>query len=329
LTVAAVALVAPLTASAGTVSGTNNGTTTPLCDSYASLSITPDGNLQVVGCVPSGGTVTPPGGTTPPPAAGALIVSATGNNALLQSGWNNIVWFSRTGGTAGSVNANVSVSPSSSCQLGSSFVSWGDGNSSDQAVGVNALNGATSCTVTINSATGGASVGTPASFTMTSANAGNGNGSGTGGTQSCNLTLASNTQAVSFGYGVNTLINMPSGAVAYGPLVSAKTSTGGAYSAGEVLFESTSSAPTDGDIEISINHCKGAIDTSGGACYSKYFVPNSVNWTESATAVLNNCMADPNATTGPSSGPWYINVRFNYTRCSWGQCGYVGQLLTR
>jgi hypothetical protein len=31
----------------------------------------------------------------------------------------------------------------------------------------------------------------------------------------------------------------------------------------------------------------------------------------------------------PSNGPWYINVRFNYTRCSWGGgsgCGYVGTL---
>ena len=94
-----------------------------------------------------------------------------------------------------------------------------------------------------------------------------------------------------------------------------------ASTVGQVAFDVTSTSPADGEVEISINHCQGAIDPDGGACYSKYFVPNAVDWSEDPTTSLNQCQADPS-----SNGPWYVNVRYSYTVCGWQPCGYVGQL---
>src|SRR4051812_32314270 len=324
IAVAALALAVPFQGNAAQLmkSSSAGGTATALCDSYSTLSVSPNGTLTVVDCVASttGGN-TPPVGNTNPAGTFGVAVGDSRQTNVLTPGWTNLVWVSRTGGTIGAVSVSVVVS--GGCQLGSDHLDWGNGDATTNAVGMNAPSGITSCTVTLGTATNGGVVDNAArSITMTAAGTTPTNNTGGGGTQSANCTLpiAANTKPVSFGFGVNTLIQMAPGTVAYGPLLSVKT-VNPFSTVGQVAFDMTSTSPASGTVEISINHCQGAIDTTPGACYSNYFVPNAVNWSEVSTAALNQCQADPN-----SNGPWYVNVRFNYTGCGYGQnCGYVGQ----
>lgn len=311
LLAALVLLTASFTAPAAGV--VDNKTGVIFCSAYSSVTFGPDGNVRVNDCAANSI------GTAPQlPAAGTLGISPLSSPSLTP-GWNSQVSVSRTGGAAGGVSVSVAVT--GGCQLGSDHLDWANGDSGTPSVGINTPPGVASCTVSLVSASNGAAI-NPAAQSITLASA---------ALAKCALPIAPGARTQPYGFGQNTLIDMPSGAVSYGALASPVTASAGAYQSGMVMFESTSTAPGNGDMEISINHCPGAIDVTGGpngACYSRAGAPNAVQWSERAVSDTQSrsqhiCQA------APEDGPWYINVRFNYTNCAWGQCGYVGQLLYR
>lgn len=84
--------------------------------------------------------------------------------------------------------------------------------------------------------------------------------------------------------------------------------------------------------EVHINKCKGLVDgTTGDACYGKFstntgvwakvwftttIVGNSLYGTVAGIQSRGNCYAPP------SEGPWYVNIRYIYSNCSIGTCGW-------
>ncbi len=102
----------------------------------------------------------------------------------------------------------------------------------------------------------------------------------------------------------------PSGAVAAGLL---PTSTS---SRGTVEMTYGSMSPVSGSYEISIGRCPGVIDPSVSSCYTQTTNDSDVelSWitkpTKGSTACLLRAMT-----------PYFVNIRYTYSRCAFGTCG--------
>ena len=95
------------------------------------------------------------------------------------------------------------------------------------------------------------------------------------------------------------------------------------------LGETTVSPQTMQSIEMSISKCKGEIKAVQGGCYLKSPQGgfNSLTWTQSSIPGISD--ADGQAMgvcyAKLEEGPWYFNLRYTYSQCHYGTCGYVLQ----
>jgi len=332
--VAALAAVIPVPSSqAGQVK--SSGSNTVLCGSFTGLSVTPGGDISIDGCSASA-----------PTGTGAGTFSLASNGVALP--WNytstNSFTVSRSGGATGPVN--VAFHRNGGCgplPLSDTLV-FADGVTSAN-IQIKTPNNDTTCKVTLDSATAGtgstatsaptlgtavATVASSSTATISVDPGSGGGGGGGGGAFNCpakpsdanpNLTL-------NYGGGTEGFLWLSSGQIGYTtlPLFS---KYGGTPQSGStnVAVAITTGSPTQGTVEISINHCQGVIDTTGqyvqgttgGKCYGSFPIDQSVRtlpWFETvgSGAAAADAMANLYGICEAyaTNGPWYVNVRYNF-----------------
>lgn len=118
---------------------------------------------------------------------------------------------------------------------------------------------------------------------------------------------------------------MPSGRVFSAPLPNL-----GALTSGVVrLAEASVSPQAMQSLQMTISRCKGEILTTRTACSitSPQGSLNDIPWVQASVPYFSD--ADGQAMglcyAKVSEGQWYLNLRYNYTECAHGQCGYVLQ----
>ena len=81
-------------------------------------------------------------------------------------------------------------------------------------------------------------------------------------------------------------------------------------------------------LEVTISKCKGVIGSAAadGACYKSYSNTywNSLSWANGPLASIPSQYLSlyeicPAFT---SQGPWYVNLRYTYSACNYGTCGF-------
>jgi hypothetical protein len=355
-TAAALAAVAGFTlistldaqAAAGTVS-----LSTGASCAYSGIALGPDGGLTVT-C--SGTTVTPP--PAGPTLAGTFTIYGSDT---LDGTKNEYLWYSvaRSGSSTDGGGA-VALTATGGCTLSPSSVTFADksGDGSYQVFGVVAPKDSTgkiyptTCVVSITQQTPALSLGNASGKSISVTGPGTVPGSPIGGPTttppagcpaipSDAINLANST-ATNINYGGNSFVYMKSGIIGYTPLpapLSSYMAFPGQYGSAKVQIMQTSASPRDGSYEISIGRCPGVIDSSGsgssagntgGTCYrSSPTMPAivSLSWFEAPGSSTAGTDAQANAwamcEAYASKGPWYVNVRYNYTSCAYGTCDYV------
>lgn len=69
--------------------------------------------------------------------------------------------------------------------------------------------------------------------------------------------------------------------------------------------------------EYTVSRCPGIIDVTAGACYYRSpFTNNNGMDIYNKEVIAGACIASP------STGPWYINVRWTFATCPFGACGF-------
>jgi hypothetical protein len=120
--------------------------------------------------------------------------------------------------------------------------------------------------------------------------------------------------------------------MASGRIASAKLPPVVSRASGQVVLGETTTSPRAAVVEISIGKCRGVIDSSpaAGACYLKTDNPTftTLTWleyakwgasTDSVAAAYSICKAYT------ADGTFYVNMRYTYSLCNYGTCGFVSQ----
>jgi hypothetical protein len=292
--VAAIFIAAPAAAQ-GTVSLSTGGSCT-----YSGMSIAPNGNV-VVTCQ-----------SATPGAPGSIVLNAPSS---LTAGTSGSASVNRPGGSTGATNVNINVS--GGCTISATSVAFADGDQAAKPFTVTAPASAGSCTVAI-SASGAASLGSPSSATITITAVNTNPQPGPG---NCPAAPADMTSTVIENGGLNFLALGPS-KIGSAPLPRTKAT----WSSGQIKLSETSSSPDPVVTHISISKCPGVIDTANVACYVRGGKNlTDLTWMERPSSGINN--ANIAAALGvcwapASEGPWYVNVRYDYTACLNSRCAF-------
>jgi hypothetical protein len=122
--------------------------------------------------------------------------------------------------------------------------------------------------------------------------------------------------------------------MASGRIASAKLPPVVSRASGQVVLGETTTSPRAAIVEISISKCRGVIDTSppagNTACYLRTDNPTftTLSWleqpkwgasTDSVAAAYSICKAYT------TDGTFYVNMRYTYSVCNYGTCGFVSQ----
>ena len=319
---AAAILLAASPASALTV--TLTGATGSSC-TYTGMTVQPDGNVNVA-C--DTGTVTPG-------APGTISVSAP---AALDLSTPTSATVIRSGGNTGDAIVSYSVSGACSTTGGGSLTFANGSTTSSQAIPVTTAATAGTCTITLTSVTGAtpgttvANITVSAPTTQPTINA----ACPAGFTQPANM-LQANFQ----GLGQWWAQKNKSGQIVSIPLPSVAT-----YSKQAAFGENIGAAytPQPVTLEITISQCPGYIDvdttnpsnTHPNNNYCNLKSPNGtynqITWFGKSFSGLVGQAAYNKygycwAPEGDSNGPWYLNARWTFGSCPFGQltCGFAIQ----
>ena len=148
----------------------------------------------------------------------------------------------------------------------------------------------------------------------------------------CTPVDSNNVLARSLSYGPVDQLRMKSGVVAYYPVIPQPDAR---YASVEFTQGQQPNTPGSAVTEFSVSRCPGVIDTAVPDCYYKSTAGLSNNnkitiytrtkpewgWTSQAAMAGQGCLADAN------QGQWFVNVRWTYPTCVWGEnnCGFSMQ----
>jgi hypothetical protein len=239
---------------------------------------------------------------------------------------------------------NVNLSVTGGCTLGSSFVSFGDGTTANQGVGVGPSSGNATCVVTLASATNSGAVGTTNTATIqVGTGSSNPPGGGSGTPAGCPAIPSDAVPlTLTFQGADQWLLN--SGQVGYAKLTD-MSSLG--RTAGRLITNDVTATPSSGLVrEITISKCPAEINAAAGGANSLTMAngQGTCYWTMSGSgsAFINDFFQQPGTNTTnddtwsrtyhiceayASQGQWYVNVKWTYpsSSCVWGKCGLTGQ----
>jgi hypothetical protein len=98
---------------------------------------------------------------------------------------------------------------------------------------------------------------------------------------------------------------------------------------GQVVLGETTTSPRSAVVEISINKCRGVIDTTVAACYLRTDNPTfaTLTWLETPKwgASTDGIAAAYGLCQAYTDKKWYVNMRYTYQSCNYGTCGFVSQ----
>jgi hypothetical protein len=258
-------------------------------------------------------------------AAGTFSVSGPSS---LQVSTSGTITISRSGGQTGAFN--VAWNTAGQC-TGSGTATFADGTtaSATGTVTAAAAVGSGSCTVSlgqpvfVSGAQGtGATSGAAWPITITTASSPSqpsqpSQPAGCPAATFSAITLANNGAS-----GPWTFIQLAANSVGSFSLPSVNA---GHYS-GVIYPGVVSLSPSGGNlVEATISKCKGEINPNAGACYMKTQTVDgsSISWVGIATPYNAATLDALGFCNAPSStGPWYVNVRYQYQTCTGGACGY-------
>jgi hypothetical protein len=300
--VAAICIAAPAAAQ-GTVTLTGVGSCT-----YTGMSIAPNGNVTV-NCQTS---------APAPQEPGSVAINAP---AQLTVNTNGTVSINRVNGTNGVISVNYNVT-GGGCSAPAGSGSFGNGSATPISFTVTA--GSTAggnCQVNV-SQTGGTGAGSTAA-TIAIAAAPVVTPPPPPASGNCPAApLDLKTTAIENG-GRNFFALLPG---QIGSTDLPRTRAG--WSSGQIKLSETSTSPDPVVTEISISKCQGVIDTSaaGTACYVRGGKNlTDITWMERGSSGINTkeVAAAFGVCFAPASeGPWYVNVRYNYSACLNANCAF-------
>jgi len=281
---------------------------------YSQMTVQPNGTITVT-C--TGTTVTP----TPTPVEGqaSFYVDAP---KLTGEPWSlSEAYIHRVGGPGGPLTVPFTYS-GTGCAVGSynGTIELTDG--AQQLLSF-MLSAGGPCVVAISAPTG--HIVTTSSVTITVPTAGNPTVTGCPTPEATALNR-------SLDYGPVDQLRMRSGIIASYPVIA---SPDGRYISLEFTQGQQPNTPGSATTEFSVSQCKGVISTAVKDCYYKSN-QGSVNsnkitiytktkpewgWNDQAALSGFGCLADL------SKGAWYVNVRWTYPLCVWGEnnCGFSMQ----
>jgi hypothetical protein len=273
--------------------------------SYTSMSVQPNGSVSVncnAGTTPPVDPLLPGSFSLSGPSA--LSVNAVGTFSVI-----------RSGGTAG--DANLGWAASGGCLPAGGVVTFPNGNTNAQTITVTAPAAAGQCVIAI----GGPSVGTLGTPPMLNVAIQSGPLPGDPG---CTATPPP-PDVLDFDLKLSgaDVQRMSSGRIASAvlPVVG--------RASGQVVLGETTTSPRSAVVEISINKCRGVIDTTVAACYLRTDNPTfaTLTWLETPKwgASTDGIAAAYGLCKAYTDQKWYVNMRYTYQTCNYGTCGFVSQ----
>ena len=141
---------------------------------------------------------------------------------------------------------------------------------------------------------------------------------------------AANSVARALDYGPVDQLRMQPGVIAYYPVIPQPNQL---FSSIEFTQGQQPNTPGGVVTEFSVSRCPGVINTGPVGCYYKSQAVNNNKitvftrakpewgWTNQDSIGAFGCLADP------TQGQWYVNVRWTYPSCPWGEnnCGFSMQ----
>lgn len=279
---------------------------------YSSMSVQPNGSVSV----------TCSGSPPPPPPPNPIDSTQTGyfgigGPASMPTGTSSKFNVTRNAGTAG--DAIITYVVTGGCTASGAPLSFPNGGTTSQMITVTAPGTVGSCTVSLNPPAGNGQLGTPSSMSVTITQ-------GTGTQQAGCPAAPNNVLDFELKLSGADVQRMESGRIA-----SAVLPIIGIRASGQVVLgEATTSPRGAAVVEISISRCRGEINTNGGSCYLRTDNPTftTMTWLENAkwgastdgiAATYNLCKAYT------TDGTFYVNMRYTYSQCNYGTCGFVSQ----
>jgi hypothetical protein len=302
-------LAATLPTAAQTV--TLSGATGNTCN-YSQMTVQPNGTITVT-C--TGAVVTPP-----PPVEGQANFTVDAPKLTGEAWTLSEAYIHRTGGPGGPLTVQFTYS-GTGCAVGSysGTVALTDG--AQQLISF-MLSAGGPCTVAISPPTGHTASTNSVTITVPTAGTPPVSGCPTPEVTALNRTLD---------YGPVDQLRMKSGIIATYPVIA---SPDGRYISVEFTQGQQPNTPGGATTEFSVSQCKGVISTSVPDCYYKSN-QGSVNsnkitiytktkpewgWVDQSSLSGYGCLADL------SKGAWYVNVRWTYAICNYGEnCGFSMQ----
>ena len=321
--------VALASVSAFTVAGhaaaqtiTLSGSTSNNCP-FSTMTVQNNGNVNVT-CT-GGGAQGSPGSFSVANAPAALTWNATGS-------WN----IARSGGTTGAADVGYSIEGGCGPLPLTGTVHFDDAGATSIPMSIRTPNNDTTCTVRITSASVG-TIGTPSAnvvvnSTGTAPSGGGGGGGGGSTPTSFPVTAGCSAQPLDLmpfsieyrGVGSLSLAGSQIATSALpnlsAPLVVNGVQLRGALTSAQAILGVGPASPLSSIVEISINRCPGVIDSSVGACYMRMANPQfeALTWVDRPTNVFPDKATATAYGVCPaylsdSAGPYYVNVRYNYS----------------
>jgi hypothetical protein len=285
---------------------------------YSQMTVQPNGTISVT-CQ----SVSSP---TPTPTSANFTVTSVSQTAASSP---VEVTIARSGGPAQALNVKWTYSGTCGTAVNDNF-SLADGG---QWIDRFTMGASGSCTVTITPPAGHTASPSTATISIgTSAPP-----PPTGGTPlpvpvGCPAVDSTNVLARSLSYGPVDQLRMKSNVIAYYPVIAQPDTR---YASIEFTQGQQPNTPGDTVTEFSVSRCPGVISTAVPACYYQSTRGLSNNnkitiytrtkpewgWVDQASMGSAGCLADAN------QGQWFVNVRWNYPSCPWGEnnCGFSMQ----
>lgn len=257
------------------------------------------------------------------PVAGAAGTFSVSGPASLTVSTSGTITISRSGGSTGAYS--VAWNATGQC-TGSGTASFADGSTASVNGTVSAGASQGSCSVALAqpvfvSGTQGTGASSGAAWPISITAGSNPNpqpqpGNCPAATYT-DVTLSNNGSSSAI-----TLIRMTSGTI--GTFALPNTNPG--HRSAAFYPGTTSTSPAGGTLEVTISKCKGEINPSAGACYMRtqtfdgsgiFWVSVPVAYDDATLTSWGMCNAQA------SAGPWYVNVKYTFSSCSFGSaCGY-------
>lgn len=281
---------------------------------YSQMTVTPNGSI----------TITCTGTTNPPPNTPTANFALTGPASMVTNS-RDYVTVTRSGTSPDTLTLRLSVS-GGGCNNGYADLTFA---ATDPPMQVPIITyGDGTCTVSLTPPAGGHTV-NPGSLSITVGNGGPVVPPPPVGNGNCPAP-ATGSIARSLAFGPVDQLRMKSGVIAYYPVIPQPDMQ---YTSVQMTQGQQPNTPGQAVTEFSVSQCAGVIDTSVAGCYYKSGGINSNNiviytrpkpewgWNTQADVAAYGCLADA------SKGTWYVNVRWTYPTCVWGEnnCGFSMQ----